>query len=632
MSNRNRGDGITSLGRDPRRAFTDVQRAQILARQHHECGYCGHELERFEVHHIVPWARGGPTETDNGVALCLPCHKAAVPADPVFELRDWQHQALTKILPILNHGEFATLNAAPGAGKTLFTGEAFRQLNERGVVDRMVVFVPYRHLCNQWADTLKLLGIYLNPSAIGERRREHGVVLTYQGIGNCIGQLQEDAAQARTLVVLDEVHHLGADARGQAGSWAVFVEQLVGPRAHPRLPVLNLTGTLFRSNQSERISTIRYQERVDGKIETTADYSITAAELVKQGILRGIRLLAFDQEFTVNAVALEEASTPDAVSMKTVDIDARFRSMILRPLLRNDQFIDGMIAQTCSELQGAALAMGGAPVKGLMIADTIEHARQIHGRFQSRPEAAACFVATGDDPAADRTIEAFRKHTGQAVLIAVQKVTEGFDVPDVCVLAYLNSWRAPLFIHQMIGRAMRVTDHERRIGYSIPATVIIPDEKLIKEAFATVLVSAMRMLEVPSDPCPRCGKRICACPMWTQKICRRCGQPYFVCVCPPRSGPTQDPCAECDRWPCICERVPDEQLITVTVTGELTNSYASWGAENAKLWQIRDLVRRNGVRGILTDEGMPAIFAEALLAAIERHETANPFTEGTPDA
>jgi superfamily II DNA or RNA helicase len=65
---------------------------------------------------------------------------------------------------------------------------------------------------------------------------------------------------------------------------------------------------------------------------------------------------------------------------------------------------------------------------------------------------------------AEAEIQRFRMSTEQAIMVAVQKITKGFDVPDICVLTYLRSWRAPLFINQMVGRAMRVTQRERDLG------------------------------------------------------------------------------------------------------------------------------------------------------------------------
>ena len=143
---------------DPRRLFTDSQRAQIAARQHHLCGYCGADLgEHFHAHHKIAHAHGGRTKIDNGIALCPPCHAGAEESDPPgFEPRQWQSEALPHILPILHAGRFATLNAAPGAGKTLFTGWTWLNLAATRRVERMVVLVPYRHLCTRGPTSLPI--------------------------------------------------------------------------------------------------------------------------------------------------------------------------------------------------------------------------------------------------------------------------------------------------------------------------------------------------------------------------------------------------------------------------------------------------------------------------------------------
>ena len=78
-----------------------------------------------------------------------------------------------------------------------------------------------------------------------------------------------------TLFVLDEVHHLAIDKEGKAGMWAWGISKIVGTRTKPLHAVLNMSGTPFRSDESERINTIRYIKTPDNRIDVDPDFTST---------------------------------------------------------------------------------------------------------------------------------------------------------------------------------------------------------------------------------------------------------------------------------------------------------------------------------------------------------------------
>src|SRR5262245_14392077 len=304
------------MSRDPRRLFTHAERAMIAAQQQHACKHCNGNLPAiFHVHHMVSHANGGRTHISNGVAVCPPCHPHMPEyALPNFVPRRWQAKALPIILEILRDRRFATQNAAPGAGKTAFTSWVTENLFATEDIERLVIFVPNTHLRKQWQDELAQRGIYIRIDSITEARDEDGVVLTYNTLSDAakLQVLINDAAARRTLIVADEVHHLAASiSSGEAGSWAVNFARLVGTFDMPLHPVLNLSGTMFRSRKSERISTIRYRDNTNGTIDSDPDHSVTADELISEGILRHIKVLAFDAEMQVTAVNLATSTTGD---------------------------------------------------------------------------------------------------------------------------------------------------------------------------------------------------------------------------------------------------------------------------------------------------------------------------------
>ena len=135
-----------------------------------------------------------------------------------------------------------------------------------------------------------------------------------------------------------------------------------------------------------------------------------------------------------------------------IDADSRMRGPLIRKMVRDENYLNGIIRETVVRLGHASVALEGAPVKGLIIADSVNHAEQAHAALAAEVGSRNAFIAHGQMTSAEAEIQRFRISTDQAIMVAVQKVTEGFDVPDVCVLTYLRSWRAPLFINQMVGR------------------------------------------------------------------------------------------------------------------------------------------------------------------------------------
>src|SRR5262252_4407278 len=145
------------------------QRELLFARSEGVCqceGACGlHEgrcqtqitLETFHRSHLRSRAHGGSDHESNLEAWCSRCNltlQANDARDPRVGPREWQLRELDKIVQAITRQGAATLSAAPGAGKTLFTGFVFEALREAGLVERLLVVVPRRGLAEQWSDAL----------------------------------------------------------------------------------------------------------------------------------------------------------------------------------------------------------------------------------------------------------------------------------------------------------------------------------------------------------------------------------------------------------------------------------------------------------------------------------------------
>lgn len=180
------------------------------------------------------------------------------------------------------------------------------------------------------------------PHRIGHcRRRTWGrtrvaadgrICTTYQGLlSTKVRERHFDAIRSvPTLVILDEVHHLGQPVNDDTGgaAWARAIRDLVGD-IQTRLNVagvLNLSGTLFRTSPKERISTVQYNEVIGAKgeprIQAIANYEIHPDRLVREVLLRPPDL--FRVGATVEIVNLQTAQvTVSAIADLNDDADTR---------------------------------------------------------------------------------------------------------------------------------------------------------------------------------------------------------------------------------------------------------------------------------------------------------------------
>jgi hypothetical protein len=103
---------------------------------------------------------------------------------------------------------------------------------------------------------------------------------------------------------------------------------------------------------------------------------------------------------------------------------------------------------------------------GLVLASDQDDARA-YAEIVERVTGEKPVVILSDDPKANKKIAAFT--TGmQRIAVCVRMISEGVDVPRAACLAWMTSYRTPLFFAQAVGRVVRA----RRPGES--ATVFLP--------------------------------------------------------------------------------------------------------------------------------------------------------------
>lgn len=373
------------------------------------------------------------------------------------KLRAWQAAALQAYLEERPRDFLAV--ATPGAGKTTFALRVATELLDRGEIERVTVVAPTEHLRTQWADAAARVGIRIDPAftnAQGRHGRDfHGVAVTYAGVASKPLLHRARTEAARTLVILDEVHH-GGDAK----SWGEAISEAFEPAARR----LALTGTPFRSDTAA-IPFVRYEMDEQGTLRSSADYTYGYAEALRDGVVRPVLFLAYGGSMRWRTQAGDEVSARLGEPL-TKDVTALAWRTALDPA---GEWVPAV-------LQAADRRLGEVrrhvPDAGGLVIATDQRTARSYARQLEALSGGPVTVVLSDDSGASRRIEEF-SGSDSRWMVAVRMVSEGVDVPRLCVGVYATSTSTPLFFAQAIGRFVRA----RRRGET--ASIFLPSVPLI---------------------------------------------------------------------------------------------------------------------------------------------------------
>ncbi|MGL5808337.1 MAG: DEAD/DEAH box helicase [Nocardioides sp.] len=367
-------------------------------------------------------------------------------------LRPWQLAALDQY-DTADPRDFLAV-ATPGAGKTTFALTLAGRLLERRVVQRIVVVAPTDHLKTQWAAAAERLGISLDPRYAAGRRAPSrdftGIVVTYAGVAANPLALRIRTDQAKTLVILDEVHHVG-----DALSWGEAIREAFLPAARR----LALTGTPFRSDVNP-IPFVTYAPGPDGVPRSVADFTYGYAEALRDQVVRPVLFLAYSGELVWRTRAGDEVAARLGEPL-TRDQAAQALRTALDP---EGSWIPEVLSAADRRLTEVRRHMPDAG--GLVIASDQDSARA-YARHLRAIAGVPPTVVLSDESAASKRIAAFADSEDRW-LVAVRMVSEGVDIPRLAVGVYATTTATPLFFAQAVGRLVRA----RRRGET--ASVFLP--------------------------------------------------------------------------------------------------------------------------------------------------------------
>ncbi len=281
----------------------------------------------------------------------------------------------------------------------------------------------------------------------------HGYVTTYAQVAGKPTLHAARAGAKRSLVVLDEIHHAGDGL-----SWGDAVALAFDGVARR----LSMTGTPFRTRVDERIPFVRYEPDGEGGLVSAADYSYGYAEALRDHVVRPVVFAAYTgvSRWRNSAGEVIAASLTEAGTAATEQ--AAWRTA-LDP--RGD-WVPHVIAAMDERL--THLRDSGMPdAAGLVLASDQDDARAyadiVHRVTGERP-----YLILSDDPRASAKIDEFNSG-GARIAVCVRMVSEGVDVPRAACLAWLTSYRTPLFFAQAVGRVVRSRGRHESATVFLPA-------------------------------------------------------------------------------------------------------------------------------------------------------------------
>ncbi|MEU5861076.1 DEAD/DEAH box helicase [Nonomuraea sp. NPDC047529] len=369
------------------------------------------------------------------------------------KLRAWQQQAFDLYFR-REPRDFLTV-ATPGAGKTTYALRIASELLANGVIRAVTVVTPTEHLKRQWADAAARVGIGIDPefkNSQGTTSRDYtGVAVTYAQVAMHPALHRARTEARKTLVIFDEIHHAG-----DAKSWGDGVREAFEPATRR----LQLTGTPFRSDDNP-IPFVGYEEDAEGAKRSVSDFSYGYGPALDDGVVRPVIFLAYSGEMKWRTRAGDEIAATLGTPLTKDQLSQAWRAA-LDP--KGDWIRQVMQA---ADRRLTEVRRGVPDAGGLVIATDHETARA-YSRHLRNITGEGATVVLSDDPGASKKIKQFAASEDRW-LVAVRMVSEGVDIPRLCVGVYATSTSTPLFFAQAVGRFVRARKRGETASVFLPS-------------------------------------------------------------------------------------------------------------------------------------------------------------------
>lgn len=402
----------------------------------------------------------------------------------IMNLRKWQQDAvLTCLNAFKKDRKLFVIEACTGSGKSLCSATAALQLVERGKVDLVVVLTPNCGTRLGWKKTFD--GLRINNHRVNVTDDTNFPVdtnvwvSTYAGYGKV-----EEALYTRPVsgivAIIDEFHHPADTAE-----WGKAVDSLVSLSDH----AIFLSGTPWK--REGRIAVLCDQKNIYGENyyqeqgRIHADFVYSYADDLRETKTRGTVPVKFkfwdsfwrsdDGKASELYKDLPEFPTEE---WETIDEWEEWAKKCDKPLGRHLHFkidhespgknetirriIDEsltLLSKTRKDIQSSCGQQNASVM--LCVAKGMKDARKIAEYIQEIRPSYRVSVVVSDDNNGAKKLEKIAKQCKENaadkpdVIVSVGMISEGVDIPQIKVVAYLSAIITVLYFIQVIGRAIR---------------------------------------------------------------------------------------------------------------------------------------------------------------------------------
>lgn len=467
-----------------RRKFNLSEKIALFDEAGGRCCECGEELGGgWHADHIHPHSRGGQTAVENGRALCPKCNlrkgSNVNGVDESLELRDCQAKCMSIAIDRYRAGhQVMAAYMSVASGKTRTGSIITARLFNPSAIDRVIIVCPSESIARGWSGELSEQGLRVllrdgnSGIELDIADSEHGYITTYQSVAaqpdqhrmKCLKRSRNGGA-CRTLVIFDELHHLGEDPLSgeDRTKWAEKAFYAFGNALH----ILALTGTPDRSD-SKALPFIRY-------LPSSSDPSIKIAELhytysygeaVNDSYVRrctfeyvGAEGDVTDEDGNpVGRFATNESRSAGRGTVERASLNIKIKPDVSGKAAEDiiDRGIEMLRTLKASHPRAA----------GLVVCANIKHAEYVAKMLRAMGQ--SCVLVHSKMDGANDIIDAF-KRSADDWIVAVGMVTEGVNIPRLRVCCYLTTITATLTLDQIMGRVVRVDWQEDGDGGEIQA-------------------------------------------------------------------------------------------------------------------------------------------------------------------
>lgn len=463
---------------DSRRFFSSSQRQELYALAEGRCQRCFKPLgQGWHADHRIPWADGGPTEVENGQALCNPCNLLKgrdMNYRDAFVPRPFQASVIDRVLERISAGEDRTVVlASPGSGKTLAYQSLATRLVREGLIDYVAVFVPRTALAEQcetgWMVTDKdgnvlggLCELFDATKRLGKIRhrvnevplippseRNSGFVATYSALVTNEDTFARWALrhQGRFLLIADEAQFCGDDAEGGGTRAGDLIKKLHEFALHTLL----LTGTPYRAdNQKLILADYEPHERKPKELQLVRHAEASYADGIAEGYLRTFEMKLTDARISKRTMAAPDSDRGDSLLEYNLSDDGSELMSALRDERTWKPLVD-LVVKSVRDKQKFNSAYRGL----ISCMQQTEAKKVVKYLREAYPDLRVGLAVSADAGAAGQALADFKVQP-MDILVTVRMAFIGYDCPQITVVGVLTHYRDGGHLMQLIGRGLRV--------------------------------------------------------------------------------------------------------------------------------------------------------------------------------